>query len=171
MKSWFLWIVVGLVSATAGVVALFNPFVATIAAERIAAWAFLLLGILQLISAWRDAGGGGRVWAALWGALAVFIGVSLLFDPLRGVVSLTMLIAVVFLASGLVKIFLALQNRRGSYWSVLLLSGIVSVALAAMIFLNFPIAAATVLGVLLAVELLSNGVSMMVLGLMRKKGA
>ena len=50
----------------------------------------------------------------------------------------------------------------------LILSGAVSLLLGAMILSNFPQSAALVLGVYLAVELISNGVSLIVLSLARK---
>ena len=43
-------------------------------------------------------------------------------------------------------------------WGWVLVSGLLSILLAVFIFTNFPYAAGSVLGIFLAVELISNGV-------------
>ena len=48
MKSWFLWLILGILMIAAGVFALFNPLAATLTAEQLAAWLFLFGGILQI---------------------------------------------------------------------------------------------------------------------------
>jgi uncharacterized membrane protein HdeD (DUF308 family) len=53
----------------------------------------------------------------------------------------------------------------------MILAGIVSLVLGGMILANFPQSALVVLGIFLAVELISNGVSLIVLALSRKSPA
>ena len=46
-----------------------------------------------------------------------------------------------------------------------MLSGVLSIVLGIMILSNFPYAAASVLGILLAIELLSNGIFLLMVAL------
>ncbi len=67
--------------------------------------------------------------------------------------------AILFLFGGMAKIVLsfALEDRR-FFWAVLI-SGIVSITLAVIIFMNWPVSAISALGILLGVELISDGIS------------
>lgn len=169
MGSRVLWIVVGIISVLAGIFALANPLAATLTAEMLAGWGFLIVGVLQVVFAFRDIGWGARIWAILIGLAFVLTGISLLGNPLAGIISLTVMVAVMFLIVGAAKIILSFSLPRGAGFWLLLVSGALSVVLAVMIFANFPQSAAVILGVLLAIELISNGVAMITLGSMRRE--
>lgn len=163
MSRRILWIILGVISIFAGILALANPLAATLTAEQLAGWTFLLIGILQVFAVFRQDGWRGRIWAILVAVAFILLGVMLLGKPLVGMISLTLTVASLFLVTGIFKFVMAFSLRgTGAFWLVLI-SGAVSVVLALMIFGNFPSSAATILGVLLAVELISNGVSMIAL--------
>ena len=145
-------------SLVGGVLALIDPFAATLAATLLAGWFFMLLGGLQIIQSFQVQGWGGFLWALLFGVFSLVVGVSLVFNPLAGMVSLTLLVAVLLLVTGAIKIFYAMSLRPVTGWGWVLVSGLLSILLAVFIFSNFPYAAGTVLGIFLAVELISNGV-------------
>lgn len=156
--SWIWMAVFAVISLIGGVLALLNPFAATLAATLMAGWAFAFLGALQIIQSFQVQGWGGFIWALLFGVLTLVVGISLVFNPLAGMVSLTLLVAVLFLALGVVKIMYAFSLRPVSGWVWVLLSGVLSLALGILILADFPWAAVSVLGILLGVELISNGV-------------
>jgi uncharacterized membrane protein HdeD (DUF308 family) len=159
MSGWLLWLLVGLVMLIGGIVALLNPFAATVTAEAIAGWFFLIGGVLQAVAVFRATDWGARIWALVLAIVFLGLGISLLANPLAGILSLTLIAALMFLSSGLVKVVWSFSLRgTGFFWPVLL-SGAVSVALALMVFSNFPQSAAVLLGVLLGVELLSSGIT------------
>ena len=157
-KSWIWMAVFAVISLIGGVLALLNPFAATLAATLMAGWVFAFVGALQIIQSFRVQGWGGFIWALLFGALTLVVGITLIFNPLAGMVSLTLLVGVLFLAMGVVKVMYSFSLRPVTGWGWVLVSGIVSIVLGVMILGNFPYAATSVLGILLGVELLSNGV-------------
>ncbi|MBV7433933.1 DUF308 domain-containing protein [Cardiobacteriaceae bacterium TAE3-ERU3] len=158
-----LWLVVGIISVLGGIFALWNPLQATLAAEMLAGWMFLLVGILQFIAMFRAPTTGGKIFGAIGGVIGVLVGFELLQQPLKGVLALTMVIAILFMATGIVKIVTSFSLRNTiAFWPVLL-SGLISVILAVMIFSDYPESATVILGVLLAVELISNGITMIML--------
>lgn len=160
MTNWILWLIIGLIVLVGGIAALLNPFPATVAALTIAAWVFIIGGILQLLAVFQIEGWGHRIWAILLGIAFLWLGISLLSNPLAGILSLTIVAAIMFLVSGVAKLFLAFSARGSGYFWAILLSGAISVVLALMIFSNFPQSAAVVLGVLLAVELVTTGATL-----------
>ena len=158
-----LWIILGIISILAGLLALANPRAATLTAEQLAGWAFLILGVLQFIAIFQQRDWSGRIWSLLLAAAFTILGLSLLANPLAGIVSLTITAAVMFLFTGIAKIVMSFSLRdTGAFWPVML-SGAVSLLLAVMIFANFPASVASILGILLAVELISSGASMIAL--------
>lgn len=155
-----LWLVVGIISILGGIFAFFNPLSATFAAEQLAGFTFLLVGILQFIALFRAHSTTGKVLAAIGGVLGVLIGIELLQNPLQGILTLTMVVAILFMATGIVRVVVAFGLRKTVAFIPLLISGLISIALAVMIFSGYPQSATYMLGVLLAVELISNGISL-----------
>lgn len=167
--SWIWMAVLAVISLIGGVLALANPFAATIAATVMAGWAFMIIGALQIAQSFQVQGWPGFLWGLLLGVLGLLVGLSLVFNPLAGMISLTILVAVLFAVTGILKIVYAFSLRPVSGWGWVLLSGIVSLGLAVLIFGDFPWAATNVLGILLAVELLSNGILFLVVALGLRK--
>jgi len=158
------WYILGGLSLVAGFFALFNPVAATLAAETLAGASFLAIGILQLIFSFREEGWKARTWAIVIAIAFIALGVSLLANPLAGIVSLTILTATMLFVAGLGKIFMARTfDNRQAFWAVLI-SGLLSLALGFMIMLGMPGTLAITLGLFFAVELISSGAMMIALG-------
>lgn len=160
MNNWLLWLIIGIIPAMGGILALLNPFAATITAQTLAGWFFLVTGVVEIFAAFQRKGWGQRIWALVLALAFVGLGVTLLYNPLAGILSLTLVAALMFLANGIAKVFFAFSVRStASFWPILV-SGALSVVLALMVFSNFPQSARVLLGVLLGVELLSSGAAL-----------
>ena len=165
--NWKLTLVMGVVMILGGVIALLDPFIATLTALAIASAAFFIVGAMQLWLAFRseDGSSGARAIVAILGVLMIVFAFSLMFQPFAGLISLTMLVAAFFLAAGLVRIWLAFRMRHRRRWGWLLASGLLSAFLGVLIFLGLPGAALSVLGLLLGIELLFSGSALVALAL------
>lgn len=157
-------------SLLGGFFALANPFAATLAAEWLAGWAFVFSGVVTVFSAFGDKSAGERVMAVLVGILVALLGWFLLRNPLQGMVSLTVAAGCMLAVAGVMRVVWGFRARGNVRWA-LFFSGALSVLLSVMIFGNFFQAATTLLGVFLAVELISNGISLIVLSFSRKQAA
>lgn len=165
MKHWLLLLIAGIVAVVGGVIALFNPIAATLTATTIVAWLFIIMGVLQIVAAFGDMSLGARLWTGALGVLAIIIGVWILNNPIVGTLALTWTIGLLFLIEGIVKIVLSFMARGTGFFWMLLLSGAVSVLLGGMILSQFPASAMTIPGILLAIDLISTGISMVALSL------
>ncbi len=168
MQHWILWLLAGIISLAGGVMALANPLAASLTVELLAGWSFVLAGIIALVSAFGDQGWGVRIFSLLLGLLILLIGINLIAHPLRGLLSLTFVVAAFMMIAGVVRFALAFSAELRAFRWILILSGALSIILAAMIFSNFPQSAAVVLGIYLGIELISNGVSMITISLARR---
>ncbi|MCA0993950.1 MULTISPECIES: HdeD family acid-resistance protein [Roseobacteraceae] len=168
MSHWLWWIVIGIASILGGIIALLNPFAASVTAQTLVAWFLLILGVIQAISIFRVTRMRERLVAILLTIIYLWLGISFLANPLEGLISLTLVAAIMFLVSGITKVIYAFSVTDSRFKLAMIISGAVSVILAIMIFTNFPSSAAVVLGVLLSVELLSTGVALVIFGLVLK---
>lgn len=169
MKYWFLWLIVGVLSVIAGIIAFANPFAATLTAEILSGYMFTAIGILTLVSAFQDQGWGARVWALLLGVVLTVFGFNLIASPLEGVLRLTVIVATLMMVLGIFRIAIAFTSVAAGARGFLIVAGLLSIVLSIMIFSNFPWSSAVVLGVFLAIELISNGVSMIFVALDRRR--
>ena len=165
MKSWIWFLLAGLLSIAFGIYVLGNTVVASIAVTAVTGAFLLIAGGVQVVAGFGAEGTGNKALAILLGALMLFLGWSFLSNPLEGMISLTVLITVLLLASGLTRILLSFQAKgTGLFWPILI-SGAVSLLLAAVILMNFGAASLSLLGILLGIELLTNGVGLTFLSL------
>jgi uncharacterized membrane protein HdeD (DUF308 family) len=96
----------------------------------------------------------------LSGILYVIIGVLLLKNPMQGVLTLTILLAAFLLVEGFFKIIHAIQMKPAPNWIWLLVSGVASVILGIMIWGEFPESSAFIIGLLVGIYFLINGLTM-----------
>lgn len=172
MRPSAILILVGVLLLVGGILAFANPMAASLAVTTLVGIAFLAGGVLQ---AWVAFQGdavvlpGGRLWNGLWALMGILAGVWLLANPLEGVVSLTLLLGIVFLLTGIMRIMLGVGIQQAQTKWLLILSGVAGVVIGVLIFGNIAEAATTLLGFLLGIELLSQGIALLLLGLMGRK--
>lgn len=147
----------GFLSVAFGIIAMLNPIQATGTAEFIASIGFVVAGGLQLYVALTDKTAQYRWVLGIFGVIMTLLGLYLLVRPVLGILVFTVMIASFLFIEGLAKIFLAFQTKASSGFWMILLSGFLSVTLAIMVFNNLAASVATLMGVLLAIELISNG--------------
>ncbi len=146
-----------------GVLAILFPLVASIAAKLMVGWFFLLIGATVLYHAFETRDWQSTVWNALIGLLNLSVGVYLALFPMTGLVGLTLLAGMMFLAQGVFEGTIALQHRPRQGWVWLALSGLASVILGVMLIAGLPGTALWALGMLLGLNALTSGMSFIAL--------
>jgi uncharacterized membrane protein HdeD (DUF308 family) len=99
--------------------------------------------------------------------LAIAAGIVLLLWPVSGVVSLTLLLIVFFIIEGVASIMYAFEHKKdlSSRWVWMLVSGIIDLILAALIWTGLPGTAAWALGLLVGINMLFGGTSLIAMAL------
>jgi uncharacterized membrane protein HdeD (DUF308 family) len=149
------WIGIGM--SVLGFAAIVFPVVSTIAAVLLVGWVFVFAGALMTVGAFNIHGTGPFFGALLIGLLTLIAGLFLLFNPIAGALSLTILLGVLFLIQGAFELALAFEMRPRPNWIWMLLSGLASVFLAVVIALGLPGISVIALGILLGINFLSTG--------------
>jgi uncharacterized membrane protein HdeD (DUF308 family) len=162
-KNAWLFIAQGILMTIAGIAAIAYPLMTSVAVVVFLGWMLIVVGVVQgisLISA-REA---PHFWLQLVSvALACIIGAMMVSRPEAGLLALTLLVVVYFMVEGISKIVLALTVRPLPNWGWVLASGLLGVALSFYLWADMPITAAWLLGLLLGINLISEGVSLVVL--------
>jgi len=161
VKKYSLWYLLqGVLMIVAGILALVYPLVASVAMVFLLGWILIISGVLQgigLIGA-RDL---PHYWLSLISAvLAIVIGLLLLRQPDSGLLVMTVLLIVYFMVEGISKVIFALTIRPFPNWGWVLASGIVGIVLAVYLWANMPVSSEWVLGMLLGILLVSEGVAL-----------
>ena len=163
--SWGWLVAIGIISIIGGLLCFANPFAATMTVDYLAGFMFILVGVTQIIQAFSVRGWGGFLWTLGVGVLAVLVGAVLVGQPIMGATYLTIMVAGLLVFMGVAKFAFSFSMRPEPGWLWVMLSGIISIILAILIFTNFPWSAVTVLGLFLGVELTFNGVMLLMTGL------
>lgn len=166
MKNWYSWLIIGIISILFGLIVILNPFAASIAVEQLISWIFIVVGAIQIYSAWKTQ---RFSWVMLSGVIGLLVGLMMLTNPLAALVSLTTMISILLLLIGIAKLLASWKLRATPYFGFVMFSGLLSVLISIVIFANLPGAAATLLGLLLAIELISNGISLLAYSVIIKK--
>lgn len=149
----------GILLIVLGALAIAFPLLGTIVVEQLFAALLLIAGGYTLAGAFgrREAGTASRVVSGLWALLTLVTGLLLLFQVGAGILTLTILLAAYFAAQGIVTVIAAFKfSGTGTMW-LMLLSGVVSLILAWMIFSGFPGSATWLLGLLFGINLIFTG--------------
>ena len=159
-----LLIVAGIVSLVGGVFAILNPFIATVAAATLAALSLVISGGMTIFSSFAEPDWRSRAPSIILAAVAIVLGIAILRHPAAGLAALTMLIGLSFLFSGLAKMAWAWIHRHDASLWPLVVSGVLSLILAYLIYQNVRSGRSDILGVFLGVELMLNGIAFVSVG-------
>lgn len=140
------------------------PVVATLATIAILGALILVAGAAETLGAFWFREWSGFFLALLSGILGIVIGLMLLANPIRGGITLTLLLACFLFVGGIFKTAAALTHRVEG-WPWLLLSGLIDIVLGVLIWQELPIAGLTVIGLLVGISILFRGFLWLMLGL------
>jgi uncharacterized membrane protein HdeD (DUF308 family) len=156
----------GVLMVIAGIIAISLPLATGIFAALWIGFILLPVGIAKLIYAWQTRDMGGFILKVLIALAYVVAGLVLVINPLEGVVALTLVLAVFLLTEGILDILLAFGMRSSSSnWGWVLANAIVTLIFGLMIWLEWPISAAWVIGTLLGFSIMFSGLSRIMLSI------
>jgi uncharacterized membrane protein HdeD (DUF308 family) len=160
-----LWIrlLLGLVLIVGGLAVLGDVAFATLVSTIFIGFAAILVGAFEIVHAFWTKGWGGFLWKVLLGILYIIFGSMVINQPVSGALTLTFVLGIVLLASGLIRIFVGFTPGRESGW-MMLLSGAFAVLAGLVVISGWPASGIWTLGLLLAIDLLSHGLAWLTYG-------
>jgi uncharacterized membrane protein HdeD (DUF308 family) len=169
---WKAFLFEGILLVILGLAAMIVPPLASLAVTIFLGWMFLISGIAGLALTFWARQMPGFWWSLISAVLALVAGIVLLARPMQGTLTLTIVVGAYFLAEGVATIMYALEHRRelSERWSWMLFSGLLDILIAAMIIAGLPGSAEWAIGLLVGINLLFGGASLIGMALAARNG-
>jgi uncharacterized membrane protein HdeD (DUF308 family) len=171
-STWFLFY--GILLVILGIGAIAAPGIATLATEIFVGWLLVAVGVFGLIAVFSAGKSASGFWWNLFTSIVYLLaGLSLLYRPVIGTLTLTLILTAYLIAGGISKLVMAFGYRMQipNAWLWVLLSGIIDLVLGIMILMGLPGTAGWVIGLMVGINLLMMGVAIVACALSCKSMA
>ena len=165
--NWF--IAIAVLFILLGVFAIAEPWTAGLGVTLLVGWLLLIGAVAHFFSAFKGGGAKHVILQVLVGLLYLIGGGYFLTHTIMGVSTLTLLLAIVILAEGVLEVvaYFRVKGVGGSAW--LLVNGVVTILLGGLIWFHWPSSSVWAIGTLVGVNLLMTGISRLMLGMAARK--
>jgi uncharacterized membrane protein HdeD (DUF308 family) len=157
-------IVLGVLTAILGVLAIASPLMSGIAVTLFIGGLLTVMGVMQIIAAFKSGQWGSGIVGTLIGLLSIAAGLLMIFRPGIGLASLTLFLAAYFLVDGIFEIIASFKMKPESGWGWMLFNGIVAAVLGFLLWRQWPVSGSYAIGILFGIHILMSGIVMIVVG-------
>jgi uncharacterized membrane protein HdeD (DUF308 family) len=147
-----------------GILAIGSAFIATLATVMVFGILLIVGAIFQVVAAVCGRSWRGFFLHLLAGVLYLVVGIFMIDHPVEAALGVTLMVAAGLVASGIVRIFLSVIERFDG-WGWMLFSGLISLLLGIAIWRQWPLSGLWVIGLFVGIDMLSCGISWLLLGL------
>jgi uncharacterized membrane protein HdeD (DUF308 family) len=162
-------IVLSIFLILAGAVSIVVPAAASLAAAVFFGWILIFGGVVHLFFAWHARETAGIIWQLLIGVVYIVAGGYLLWNPVLGIVSLTLALAAYLFAEAVLEFVLSFQLRPAQGWTWVLFDAVITLILALLIWKAWPQGSFWVLGTLVGISILFSGVARLMFSVAARK--
>jgi uncharacterized membrane protein HdeD (DUF308 family) len=155
----------GVVLVICGILAISVPIATSLALVLILGWLILGAAVAHLIFAFQAKGVGAFFWKLLVALVYGCAGIYMVTHPLRGVLSLTLILAIFLLFEAIAEIALYFRVRRVRNAGWVLFDGIVTLILGLLIWIHWPSSSIWVIGTFMGISLIFSGLSRIMLAM------
>jgi uncharacterized membrane protein HdeD (DUF308 family) len=172
-QNWKAYLFEGILLVVFGLAAIVLPPLASIAVTILLGWLFVISGIAGLAFSFWARQQPGFWWSLASAVLALVAGIVLLVRPIEATLTLTVVVGAYFLAEGVATVMYALQHRAklSERWGWLLAGGLMDILVAGIIITGLPGSALWAIGLLVGINLLFGGATLIGVALAARKRA
>ena len=166
------WLIAGgLISIFVGFLAIGSPLLFSVVIAQFLGIFAVVSGVIALFVAIFSKHATHRFLEALLGAIRIVAGIVLLRCIASSIAVITLILAVFLVVEGVSSIIGAFKMRQHYGWVWTLINGIAALVLGVMVYVRWPSNSVWVLGLFFGINLLFNGMSLLMLGLAAPKAA
>jgi len=152
-----------------GLLAIALPLATSLGVVIVIGWLLVFSGVFQGIHAFQSKGAGNIVWKLLVALLYLVVGLYFVTHPVLGVASLTFAIAIFFLVEGVMDLVAYFADRQSDGAGWILLDGIITLILGALIWKQWPSSSGWVVGTLVGISMVFTGMARLMVTLAVRK--
>jgi len=152
-----------------GIFAIIEPGVAGLGVTLLVGWLLIFGGVMHFVAAFKGGGAKHVIFQVLIGILYLIGGFYFLTHTIMAVGTLTLLLAGIILAEGVLEIIAYFRTRGEGASGWLLLNGIITLLLGGLIWFHWPSSSVWAIGTLVGVNLLMTGISRLMFGMAARK--
>lgn len=167
--KWGWFVALGLVMIIAGAIALGNLVLSTVVSVLYIGVMMAVSGGAQIIHAFQVKTWGAFAFWLLDGLLFLAAGIIAIVVPLYAAEFLTLFLGVSLIVGGVFRLVAAFKLRPAAGWGWIAFSAVIAILLGIEIIAGWPVSGLWVLGLLLGIDLIFNGVAVLFLGFGLKK--
>jgi uncharacterized membrane protein HdeD (DUF308 family) len=161
--SWGWFVALGIALTGLGVICIMGDMTATLATVLALGWLLVIGAVIALVQSFRAYDWSGFFLYFLSASLRGVAGYLLIRYPGSGEVSITLLLASLFMVGGIFRTVAATSMRFPS-WGWTAFSGIVSLIVGFMLIYQLPTASLWFIGFLVGIDFIFDGIALITLG-------
>jgi uncharacterized membrane protein HdeD (DUF308 family) len=96
-------------------------------------------------------------------------GLDIWWNPIEGLLTLTLFVALVLIIKGILEIILGFQMRPHAGWGWIIAAGVIALIVGVLIFIHWPSSSLVVLGTLAGISLIMIGWSYVMIALAARR--
>jgi uncharacterized membrane protein HdeD (DUF308 family) len=152
-----------------GIFGIVEPGVAGLGVTLLVGWLLIFGAVFHFIAAFKGGGAKQIIFQVLVGILYLIGGFYFLSHTIMGTATLTLLLAGIILAEGVIEVISYFRQRKEGASGWLLLNGIITLLLGGLIWFHWPSSTVWAIGTLVGVNLLMTGITRLMFGLAVRK--
>lgn len=164
-SKWGWFVAAGVALAVLGIVALGNVLAAAYAVVTVTGAMMIVAGAVQFAHAFGAKTWGHVVYWAASGVLYVLAGGLTFANPSLAAAVFTLLLAAAVFAVGVMRVITGFDARPAPGWGWMVIGGVLTIVLAVLIWAGWPGNSIDIIGILLGIDLIFQGVAWVGFGL------
>jgi uncharacterized membrane protein HdeD (DUF308 family) len=152
-----------------GIFAIVEPGVAGLGVTLLVGWLLVFGGVGHIIAAFKGGGAKQVIFQVLIAIVYLIGGFYFLTHTIMATGTLTLVLAGVILAEGVLEVISYFRMRGEGASSWLLLNGIITLLLGGLIWFQWPSSSVWAIGTLVGVNLLMTGITRLMFGMAARK--
>lgn len=167
-EKWGWLLALGIAFILLGTIGLGMTFALTMVSMVFFGFLMLFGGAFQLVQSLRCKGWQSIVLHVLVAVAYLIGGLIIITNPMLASSIITMMIAAVLIAVGMMRIVMAIQMKGVKSWWIPLVSGLLSLIFGGMIMTAWPVSGMWLIGLLIAIDMIFHGWGYVALALVAK---
>jgi uncharacterized membrane protein HdeD (DUF308 family) len=152
-----------------GLFGIIEPGIAGLGVTLLVGWLLLIGAVFHFVAAFKGGGAKQVIFQVLVGILYTIGGLYFLTHTIMGTATLTLLLAGIILAEGVIEVVSYFRNRKEGASGWILCNAIITLLLGGLIWFHWPSSTVWAIGTLVGVNLLMTGITRLMFGLAIRK--